>query len=301
MSVAIVIGSGGQDGTLLCQLLQSRGDEVKGVRRGDLDLSDAVAVRRFVESVSPDQIYYLAAHHHASRQTREDTAELYRLSHAVHVEGLLNVLTAIRDTAPKASLFYAASSHVFGRPVTSPQDEKTPLSPTNIYGVTKVAATHLCRLFRNDFGVRASVGFLYNHESILRKPQFVSQRIVRGAVAVARGEATELELDDLTAVVDWGDATDTVDAMARIVAAEPGEYVVATGVPHTVEDFAREAFAAVQLDYQKYVRSRSTTAGQAVPLVGNPAKLKSATGWTPAVSFEQMVRNLVRHAEKSHG
>ncbi|HEV2293244.1 MAG TPA: GDP-mannose 4,6-dehydratase [Tepidisphaeraceae bacterium] len=299
MSSALIIGAGGQDGRLLTEQLSAHGWQVRGLLRergGDLMLSNPRAMREFLVSVNPIHIYYLAAHHHSAQDRPPEPAELFRASAAAHVDGFVNVLEAMRLDAPQARLFYAASSHCFGsHPPTPVQDEATPLIPDNIYGITKTAGVHLCRYYRNDFGLFASVGFLYNHESPYRRPEFVTSKIIRAAIDISRGKRDLLVLGDLSAQVDWGWAPDYVDAMARILRLDcPDDFVIATGEPHTVGEFAQLAFAGVGLDWREHVEENpGIITKRKLGLVGNPAKLKAATGWSPTVTFEQMIRRLL--------
>jgi GDPmannose 4,6-dehydratase len=298
VSTALVIGAGGQDGRILAEKLTWEGHRVVGIRRGAVELTDAAAVRAMIGSARPDRIYYLAAYHHSSEDRALQESELFRASFAVHVDGLVNVLEAMRAEAAAARLFYAASSHVFGQAATPVQDETTPMNPDNVYGITKTAGVHCCRFFRNEHGVFAAVGFLYNHESRHRRKDFVSTKIVRAAVEISRGRKGPLVLGDLSARIDWGYAPDYVDAMARILELDRAdEFVVATGEPHSVAEFAEIAFAAVGLDWRKHVvEDAGIITKRRLGLVGNPAKLKGATGWAPTVTFGDMVRKLVQHA-----
>jgi len=290
---ALVIGGAGQDGRILCERLRSSPKvHVVAVDLGDVDLCDPGAVDALVSRSAPDEVYYLAAHHHSAEEKPDDAAEL-RACLEVHVTGALHTLDALARLAPKSAFFYAGSSHMFGHPSVSPQTESTPFAPRNPYAITKVAGAHVCRLFR-DRGVRASVGILYNHESPHRAPNFVSQRIVRGARAAMSDSSHKLILGSLDAVVDWGWAGDTVDAMMRIVRADPDDYIVATGEPHTVEDFVQIAFSSLALDWRKHVViDPSIVKGDAPVLVGDAGKLRARTGWKPTMSFEQMVKTLV--------
>lgn len=307
-----MIGSEGQDGRILGAQLRARGVSVARVDRGVADvpgkgghapvsLVDPAAMSRIVQAAAPDAVFYLAAFHHSSDDPEVAPLDLFEQSLAVHVHGWLNVLEACRLHAPKARLLYAASSHCFGKPDVPMQDESTPLRPDNAYGVTKTTGVHLGRYYR-AMGLHASAAFLYNHESELRPARFVSQRIVRGAVAAAaargRGEPYVLELGDLGAVVDWGYAADYTAAMQRIVEhPEPDDYVVASGVPHTVLDFCERAFAAVGLDAKDHVRERSgRITKKLAPLVGDAGRLRRATGWRPEVDFDEMVVRLVNAA-----
>ncbi len=304
MSTALVIGAGGQDGRLLTEQLTAAGWRVSGLlrTRGDAILADAKLTRDQVVSVNPQHIYYLAGHHHSSQDEPPEPAELFRASFAAHVDGLVNVLEAMRLVVPQARLFYGASSHVFGsQPATPVQDESTPLNPDNVYGISKAAGVHACRLYRNDHGVFASAGYLYNHESPYRRPEFVTTKIIRAAIDISRGKRDLLVLGDLSAQVDWGWAPDYVDAMTRILNLErPDDFIIATGEPHTVGDFAQIAFATVGLDWREHVEENpGIITKRKLGLVGNPAKLKAATGWSPTVTFEQMVRKLVEHHQRT--
>lgn len=293
---ALIIGAGGQDGRLLTEKLTREGRRVAGLRRGSIDLSDPPAVRAFVGSEQPGEIYYLAAHHHSSQDEAPEPADLFRASFAAHVDGLVNVLDAMRREAPKARLFYAASSHCFGsRPPTPVQDESTPLNPDNVYGVTKTAGVHACRYYRNDHGVFASAGYLYNHESRYRRPEFVTTKIIRAAIEIKRGRREKLLIGDLSAQVDWGYAPDYVDAMTRILRLDRSDdFVIATGTAHSVQEFAEIAFAGVGLNWREHVEEKSgIITKRKLGLVGNPAKLKAATGWGPTVTFDEMIRNLL--------
>lgn len=296
---ALVIGSGGQDGRLLTERLTRERRRVAGIPRGSIDLANAAGVRAFVADKQPKEIYYFAAHHHSSQDAAPEPAALFHASVTVHVNGLVNVLEAMRIEVPRARLFYAASSHCFGsQPPTRVQDESTPLNPDNVYGITKTAGVHACRLYRNDHGVFASAGYLYNHESPYRRPEFVTTKIIRAAVDISRGKRDLLVLGDLSAQVDWGWAPDYVDAMARILNLDHSDdFVIATGEPHTVADFAELAFAGVGLDWREHVEENpGIITKRKLGLVGNPAKLKAATGWSPTVTFAGMIRKLLEAA-----
>jgi GDPmannose 4,6-dehydratase len=293
----VIIGSAGQDGTLLARALGPERDVV-GFDVGDLDLLDPAAVAAAIERIRPAQLYYLAAAHHSSEE-RIDFATELREGFGVHVSGCTNVLDAIVRHAPKCRMFFAGSSQMFGAPREPLQDESTPFSPRTPYAITKVAGAHVCQRYR-ERGVHVSIGILYNHESPLRGLRFVTQRIARGAHA-ARKHGTKLRLGTLAAVCDWGYAPDFVDAMRRIVDQQiPDDYVIATGEPHTVRELANIAFDYVGLDLESYVEVDANfvqTSGAI--LVGNAARLRSRTGWRPTVNFEQMVRHLVAAAEVS--
>ena len=313
MKRVLIVGSGGQDGRLLfeqrAQTCAVVGFDVGSVRvhgldegsvPKNLDIHDAADVAATVAHLAPDEVYYLAARHHSSEERPDDAAELHETAR-VNFLAFVNVLEAVRRHMPSCRVFYAGSSHMFGTPATARQNESTPFAPKNPYSVTKVAGTHACALYRERHGLHVSVGILYNHESPLRGDRFVSQRIARGAKRAARDPGFRLALGSLSPVVDWGYAPDFVDAMVRIVAQPtPDDYVVATGVPHTVKDFVEAAFTAAGVDYRAHVTEDRGIVGSATTvtasLVGDASKLRARTGWQPTVTFEEMVRLLVAAA-----
>ena len=301
MNRALVIGSRGQDGVLLTSLLVDRGWQVSGLARGDLDVCHFPSVQE-VLSIGYDHVYYLAAYH----QSSQDSAlacerELYEKSTQVHVEGFLNFLDAIRSVAPTTRVFYAASSLVFGSPEQELQDEDTPLNPLCIYGITKSNGIQLCRYFREKYGIFASAGILFNHESPLRQRKFVIPKIIHGAIAISRGSTQKLQLGDLSARVDWGYATDYVDAMHRILCLDcPDDFVVASGETHSVQDVVKTVFAALGLNWtQHIVETPSLLTRQRTVLRGDSSKLRQRTGWEPTVAFSTMILRLIDIAKNA--
>lgn len=310
---ALVVGSGGQDGRILSAQLLSQGFRVVGVdvagapcavgtERSGVELTDREGMHRLVEDLQPSEVYYLAAFHHASAEREQvEIAHLLRQSFQVNVDGLVSTVEALRVHARDSRLFYASSSHVFGAAETSPQDEATLRKPQSAYGVSKCAGMDICRIMREQHGMFAVSGVLYNHESVFRGAAFVTAKIARGAAhasrALARGEVpAPIELGSLESLVDWSAAEDVTRAMqATLRAPLAQDYVVASGILHSVRDFCRIAFDEVGLDWEAYVRERPGLRVQAgVPLVGNAARLRQTTGWEPLVSFEGLVRRLVR-------
>ncbi len=318
MRRALVVGSRGQDGTLLVEALVARGDVVVGVDIGVVEprglageaLPSSVSlvaqanVDALIGPLQPDAVYYLAAHHHSSEGTAESAAEEIRGCVDVHVVGLATMLDALRRHAPKARVFYAGSSHMFGAPPCAPQDETTPFAPRTPYAITKVAGAHLCATHREHHGMGVSVGILYNHESSLRGPGFLSRRLVNAALRAVDDPGHKIALRSLEAAADFGSAPDFIDARMRIVACpEAADFVVATGESHTVAEFAEAAFGAVGLDWRRHVeqaprdrRESDAAAPSGAALVGDATKLRRATGWAPRLSFREMVASLVREA-----
>lgn len=300
MSRAIVIGHSGQDGTYLSEYLRRRGDVVIGVGHGDLDLADAEEVGKFLLKETPSELYYLAAFHHSSEERDlEGEADLFRRSFEIHVQGVVSFLEAIARYLPQSRFFYASSSHVFGRAEHSTQTEATPFRPENIYGISKAAGIETCRYYRRKYGIHASCGILYNHESERRSVRFVSQKIVRGAIEVSRGEIEGIRLGDLDAVIDWGYAPDYVEAMTLILAQDQADdYIIASGIARTVREFVSLAFSLVGLDWKNHVTVDPTliSSGTMPILVGNAIKLRARTGWQPRTSFVEMVEKMIQSA-----
>jgi GDPmannose 4,6-dehydratase len=265
-----------------------------------------MAVDQLVGSVAPHEIYYLAAHHHSAEESTGDTAALLKESFTVHCLCLVNFLSALQRRRGATRLFYASSSLVFGYPDEAPQSENTPLRPVCAYGTTKLAGMNICEVYRRTHGIFCCSGVLFNHESSYRSPQFVTRKIVVGAVNIHLGRQNELTVGSLAAQADWGAAVDYVRAMqAMLSLPEPGDFVVATGQLHSVKDFAQVAFSALGMEYEKYIREKSDLVQRPVrkvPLVGDASKLTAATGWLPQIGFEELVRDMVQHelATRSH-
>jgi GDPmannose 4,6-dehydratase len=306
----LITGIGGQDGSLLAELLLAEGYDVFGVvrragasypnldgirERVDLvqaDLNDQLALVRALRACRPHEVYNLASVSFVPMSWEQPvlTAELAAV-------GATALLEAIREVDPEIRFYQASSSEIFGEPVESPQDEETPLSPLTPYGVAKAYAHFISRSYRRRYGLHASAGILYNHESPRRPPEFVPSKVAHAAAAISLGLEGELWLGDLDARRDWGYAGDYVRAMwLMLQQAEGDEYVVATGVTHSVRDLVEIAFARVGLDWQAYVQiDESLVRGKAElhNLVGNPARARERLGWEPAVNFEQLVGLLV--------
>lgn len=305
--LSLVVGSEGQDGHYLTELLRARGDRVVGIARKPapgarpgsvrtLELRERSSVAALLEELEPAEIYYLAGVFGSSESAAADVAADFRRSSEIHVGGWLNFLDAVRERRSGARLFYASSSRVFGNPASTPQDESTPHAPNCVYGITKSAGMRLGALYRG-LGVHCSSGILYNHESPRRPASFVSRKIVQAAVDIKLGAKRKLVLGNLSAAVDWGAAQDYVDAMARILQLEqPGDFVIASGELHTVGQLAATAFAAAELPWEPHVvedPSLIKVPPAARALVGNNARLKHATGWRPRLGFTEMVRQMV--------
>ena len=307
---ALITGVGGQDGSLLAELLLEQGYAVFGVVRRDpgdysnldgirsqvvfLDahLLDARSLSDALRTAKPQEVYNLASVSFvpSSWDDPVKTAE-----HAA--VGVTTLLEAIRAVDPAIRFYQASSSEIFGEPSVSPQDETTPLGPLTPYGVAKAYGHFITRSYRTRYGMHASSGILYNHESPRRPEDFLPRKVSAAVARIARGEQTELLLGDLSASRDWGYAGDYVRAMWLMLQEdEPADYVIATGVAHQVGELVEVAFSHAGLNWRDYVRvDESLLRGRAElhRLVGNSTQARERLGWEPSVSFEGLVRMLV--------
>lgn len=301
MSRVLIVGGEGQDGRLLSEHLLAEQAEVMSLGRKDVDIGNFDRVRTLVESIRPDEIYYLAAFHHSSQDERGlGELELFRRSSSVHVEGLMHFLETMRICRSECRLFYASSSLIFGTPPADVQDESTAFNPNCIYGITKAAGIQCCRYYRATHGIFAACGILYNHESPLRKANFVIPKIINGSLAIAGGEQLKIRLGDLSARIDWGYAPDYVRAMVGITRLPtPGDFVIATGETHSVQEVVETVFGLLGLDWREHVEEMPgiLTRRRSV-LCGNASRLRTSTGWEPSVNFLQMIELLLEAAQQ---
>lgn len=304
MARALITGIGGQDGSYLAEQLLADGHEVFGTVLGapeEHPALDAIRERiRFVEGdaatgladVEPDELYHLAAVSFVPAWW-EDPAGLTRDETGAVVE-LLEGLRAL----PGTRAFLASSSEIFAAADEEPQSETTRTAALSPYGAAKAFTLHAVQAFRARYGLHASVGILFNHESPRRRPHFVTRKITRAAAAISRGLEDHVDLGNLNARRDWGFAGDYTRAMQLIVRAdEPDDYVIATGEVHSVREFVEAAFRVVGLDWRDYVRyDESLARGATDPrvLVGDSTKLRNRLGWRPEVTFDELVAMMVR-------
>ncbi len=305
MKKAVIVGCNGQDGRIASDLLSSKNYDVLGIDRGivkgparslPIDISNFDNVANMLRDMKPDEVYYFAAFHHSSEdKTAEDVMHLFQESYRINVQALLHFLEGIRIFSPQTRLFYAGSSLLFGDTEEVVQNESTPFEPDTIYGITKLDGVLSCRYYKKSFGVFASTGIFYNHESQYRTENFISKKIIKGALDINRGKKEKLILGDLSAQVDWGYAPDYVDAAYRILQADaPGEFVIATGKLHSVLDFVSIAFDYLGLNWKDHVTENKTVLTRSrKTLVGNPSRLIQTTGWKPTVDFRDMIRLLL--------
>lgn len=291
---ALIVGSLGQDGRLLSEFLLARDYQVVGLRRGELDLTSLGPVMEKLGEVLPDEIYYLAALHHSSQNSDLNQGEILSESLRINYFGLANFLQAMCELAPTSRLFYASSSHIFAGG-SELLNELTAYSPQSPYAVSKVCGMALCDAYREEKGIFASSGILFNHESPLRGSDFVSRKIAQGVARIVKTGSGTLELGDLDTEIDWGFAGDYVEAMWQIMQHSTSQnFIVATGETHSLREFVDIAFSRAGLKYQNHVvLNENTITRRPVLRRGSPKKIMAATGWKPRTSFTQLVHLMV--------
>jgi GDPmannose 4,6-dehydratase len=307
---AFITGITGQDGSYLAEILLEKDYEVYGmVRRsstfnrsridhlqGDIelvygDLGDSSVLNQLMRTIRPDEVYNLGAQSHVrvSFDMPEYTAD-------VTATGTLRLLDAIREGDVRCRFYQASSSEMYGKVATIPQDEETPFHPRSPYAVAKVYGYWITRNYREAYGMHATNGILFNHESPRRGENFVTRKITLGLGAILRGDAAELRLGNLDAKRDWGFARDYMDGAWRMLQQdEPDDYVLATGETHSVQEFLDEAFGYVGLDWRGYVSSdeRYLRPAEVDLLIGDYSKARTKLGWQPTVRFRELVRMMV--------
>ena len=317
MRRALITGITGQDGLYLSELLLSKGYEVYGLIRGQNnpkrelveqtvpgvklltgDLMDFSSLLRALETAQPDEVYNLGAISFVAYSW-----ENAHLTADVTGKGVLNILEAVRlyahDDVSKVRFYQASSSEMFGKVQEVPQREKTLLWPRSPYGVAKVFGHYMTINYRESYGMHASSGILFNHESPRRGPEFVTRKISMAVARIKLGLQDSVTLGNLDAKRDWGYAGDYVEAMWRMLQQPEGdEYVVATGETHSIRDFLDRAFAHVGIeDWAPYVKQdpRFMRPAEVELLIGDPTKAHEKLGWTRKVDFPQLVAMMVEN------
>ena len=314
MPIALITGVTGQDGAYLCKFLLDKGYEVHGllrrsasaeiigerlrwmgvidhVRLIDGDLSDLSSAIRIMQTVKPDEVYNLGAQSfvHASWQQP-------LLTGAVTGMGAVNMLEAVRIAWPQARFYQASSSEMFGKIQEQVQSERTPFYPRSPYAAAKLYAHWMTVNYRESFGLHASSGILFNHESPLRGIEFVTRKVTDGVARIKLGMARELHLGNLDATRDWGHARDYVQAMWLMLQQDVADdYVIATGRTISIRELCRHAFACVGLDWQEHVKTSEALLrpAEVEVLHGDPSKAKQKLGWTATVTFEELIAEMV--------
>ncbi|GBR03437.1 GDP-mannose 4,6-dehydratase [Acetobacter oeni] len=327
MPTALITGITGQDGAYLSQLLLSKGYRVVGLLRRsasadvvglrlhwlgiadqvelmDGNLTDLSSLIRIIQDVKPDEVYNLAAQSFVAASWQQPLL-------TGNVTGLsaVNVLEAVRIVNPAIRFYQASSSEMFGKIQDKVQSEKTPFYPRSPYAVAKLYAHWMTVNYRESFGLHASSGILFNHESPLRGIEFVTRKVTDGVARIKLGLAKSLALGNLDATRDWGHARDYVEAMWLMLRQDkPDDYVVATGRTTSIREFCRIAFGHVGLDYSAHVTTSAAflRPAEVDVLLGDASKAKNALGWAARTSLEDMIAEMVeadlaRHRAKLAG
>jgi GDPmannose 4,6-dehydratase len=314
MKRALITGITGQDGSYLAELLLAKGYEVHGmIRRVAIEdpehrlwrinpirerlhlhaasLESLPSIYRVLQTIGPHECYHLAAQSFVANSFEDEFSTLN-----ANINGTHHMLAALRDVVPHCRFYFAASSEMFGKVAEVPQNEQTPFHPRSAYGISKVAGFHLARNYREAYGIFASCGILYNHESPRRGYEFVTRKITSHAAKIKLGLAKELRLGNLEARRDWGHARDYVEAMWLMLQQdEPDDFVVATGEQHSVREFAEAACSHVGLDYREWVRvdPQFLRPAEVETLLGDAKKAKEQLGWSWRIKFHELVEEMV--------
>ena len=317
MKKALITGITGQDGSYLAELLLEKGYEVHGIiRRSSTfntqridhlyqdphvngvrlflhygDMADSSNLMRIVHEIAPDEVYNLAAQSHVrvSFDSPEFTGDVDAL-------GTMRLLEAIRLTGVKTRFYQASTSELYGKVQEVPQRETTPFYPRSPYGVAKLYSFWAVKNYREAYGLHASNGILFNHESPRRGETFVTRKITRAVSRIKMGLQSELFMGNVNARRDWGFAGDYVEGMWRMLQQDsPDDYVLATGEMHSVKEFLAEAFGYVDLDWEKYVKhdSRYERPSEVDQLLGDSTKARTVLGWEPKVTFKELVKMMM--------
>ena len=314
---ALVTGITGQDGSYLAELLLAKGYEVHGIiRRASSfntqrlehiysdphspkhklilhygDLSDASGLSRLIAKIQPDEVYNLAAQSHVrvSFDAPEYTADIVGT-------GTIRLLEAIREVGLKPRFYQASSSEMYGKVMEVPQTETTPFYPRSPYACAKVYSYWITVNYRESYGLHASNGILFNHESPRRGETFVTRKITRAVAAIKLGRQDKLFLGNIDSKRDWGFAKEYVEAMwLMLQQPEPDDYVIATGETHSVREFLEVSFGHLGLDWKKHVEidPRYYRPAEVDLLIGDPSKAKKKLGWVPKVTFTELAKLMV--------
>ena len=317
---AFITGINGQDGSYLAEYLLGKDYQVYGiVRRNSIaehqesridhlvnngveteygDLLDVSSLERMIGNIKPDEIYNIAAQSHV--RISMDIPQFTVQTNAI---GVLNILEAYRNNCPSAHFYQASSSEMFGRSVDDDgyQRETTKMSPTSPYGCSKVFGFNIVQHYRYAYDLFAVNGILFNHESPRRGSNFVTNKVVKGAVKIKKGLQEQLALGNLDASRDWGHSKDYIRAMHMIINhSEPDDFVCATGVTRSVRDMCDYVFKKLNLDYKKYVfqDERFMRAEELPYLRGDATKLRETFSWEPEYTFEMLMDEMIEHWEK---
>lgn len=311
---ALITGITGQDGSYLTEFLLSKGYEVHGlVRRVAMEnpdhrfwrirhllpdihihsasLESYASLTKLVHDVQPEECYHLAAQSYVSYSFDDEFSTMQ-----TNIQGTHELLAALKQIAPGCKFYFAGSSEMFGKVDSSPQNESTPFHPRSTYAVSKVAGFHLCRYYREAYGMFVCNGILFNHESPRRGLEFVTRKITSHAAKIKLGLAQELRLGNLEAKRDWGHAREYVIPMWMMLQRpQPDDYVIATGETHSVREFCEVAFGQVGLDYRDWVKVDEGffRPADVESLIGDSSKARRDLAWQPQISWRDLAKEMV--------
>lgn len=313
MKKAIITGITGQDGSYMAEFLLEKGYEVHGiVRRESLEdndklnnikhimnklilhegsLNDHLTIYKIFSKVLPDECYHLSASSFVNYSFNDEFQTMNNNFNSTHY-----LLSTIREVKKECKFYFAGSSEMFGEPNESPQTENTPFNPKSIYGISKVSSHYLLKNYREKENIFACTGIMYNHESPRRGSQFVTKKIISSAVKIKLGLQNELHLGNIDAKRDWGYAPEYAEAMWQILQGDKADdYIIATGVLHTVREFLEITFSYLGLDYKDYVviDPKFFRASEHNPLCGNPKKIKERIGWEHTKNLEEIIKEMI--------
>ncbi len=314
MKKALITGVSGQDGSYLSELLLTKGYQVHGtilpyeaespdrylwrldsvrddIKLYPVDIREGQVLAEIVKQVHPDECYHLAAISFVPRSF-DDEFSVFE----ANLTGTHNLLASLQETNGACKVYFAGSSEMFGEVSTQPQDEETPFNPRSPYGITKATGFFLSKYYRKQYSMFVCNGIAYNHESPRRGVEYVTRKITHAAARIKLGLEEKLDLGNLDAKRDWGYSPDYVHAMWLMLQQDaPDDYVLATGVLHSVRDLCKEAFGFLDLDYRKYVNfePKFYRPNEKVPLVGDASKAAERLNWRPTRKFDKIIEEMV--------
>ena len=312
--VALITGITGQDGSYLAELLLTKGYKVHGIVRrvaledethrlwrirkilNDVTLHSAslesyASLYNIVHKIKPDELYHLAAQSYVTYSFEDEFSTLN-----TNINGTHHVLSAVKELSKNLKFYFAGSSEMFGKVKQIPQDENTPFHPRSSNAISKTAGYYLTRNYREAYNLHASSGILFNHESPRRGFEFVTRKISFAVARIKKGLQKKIKLGNIKSKRDWGPAQDYVFAMWKILQQNsPGDYVIGTGLEHSVEDFASKAFSHVGLNYKDHIiiDKNLMRPSEVDTLLANYSNAKKILNWEPKVSFDDLVTNMV--------
>ncbi len=314
MKKALITGINGQDGSYLAELLLEKGYEVHGViRQSSIEnqqkisflknnfnqlklhvcsLNNHLSIYKLIDTVKPDECYHLAAASFVSYSFEDEASILATNLNPTHF-----FLSSIKELVPKCKFYFAGSSEMFGNIDVVPQQETTRFNPRSIYGISKLASHYVVKNYREHHELYACTGFCYNHESPRRNHAFVTRKITSGTAKIYLNQENKIQLGNIDAIRDWGYAPEYVEAMWMMLnnPGGPKDYIIATGIPHTVRDLLDIAFSLVNLDYTKYVEINNNffRPGEQIPLLGDASNIFKDLGWQSKTKFETIIEEML--------